>query len=254
MSKSRILPLLALFGLLAVAVHFGAIHPSTGVAFGVAGTLFSENARVSDWLKWEEDQHYSRDAITVLSGQNLVSGTVLGKTLVGAAGAAVAFAGNTGNGLMGAITVTGEARVGTYKLVITAVAANAGTFEVEDPNGEIVAKGTVGVAFSHGGLAFTLADGATDFVVGDGFNIAVTGGTYKYAVHDPAAIDGTENAAGILIFDTDATAADTAGVAIVRQAIVGSGALTWKAGMTAQQKTDALNALAALGIQSRTSA
>ena len=36
--------------------------------------------------------------------------------------------------------------------------------------------GTVAVAYSFGGLAFTLADGSQDFIVGEGFDITVTGG------------------------------------------------------------------------------
>lgn len=87
---------------------------------------------------------------------------------------ATANAGNTGNGAFGAITVSSGAKEGTYKVNITAAAANAGTFVVEDPDGNIVGYGTVAVAFSKGGIAFTLADGATDFVVGDGFTFPVT--------------------------------------------------------------------------------
>ena len=47
-------------------------------------------------------------------------------------------------------------------------------FEVEDPDGILVGVGTVAVAFSAGGVAFTIADGATDFVAGSGFYVDVT--------------------------------------------------------------------------------
>ena len=80
---------------------------------------------------------------------------------------------NTGNGVMGAITVTARTPCGRYRLKIVAAAVNAGTFIVEDPFGRLLSTGTVGVAFSAGGLAFTLADGAADFVAGDGFYIDV---------------------------------------------------------------------------------
>jgi hypothetical protein len=80
---------------------------------------------------------------------------------------------NTGDGVMGAITVTARTRTGRYKLRFIEPAANAGRFVVEDPSGVIIGTGTVAVAFSAGGLAFTLADGATDFVAGDGFFIDV---------------------------------------------------------------------------------
>lgn len=93
-------------------------------------------------------------------------------------------AGNTGNGAMGAITVSAGAKAGVYTLTVVEPAANAGAFVVEDPDGIIIGHGTVAVAFSAGGLAFTLADGATDFVSGDTFLITVAltagGGTTKY--------------------------------------------------------------------------
>ena len=33
---------------------------------------------LGDWLKFEEDNHYSRDEVIVASGQNLAAGTVVG--------------------------------------------------------------------------------------------------------------------------------------------------------------------------------
>ena len=40
--------------------------------------VLSEPNRLGDWLKFEEDNLYSRDKITVVSGQNLTTGTVVG--------------------------------------------------------------------------------------------------------------------------------------------------------------------------------
>lgn len=242
MTKTHILTLCALIAFASLAA-LGVIPPEVVGAVPAAGfmfgTVFTENNRVSDWLKWEEDQRYSREAITLLSGQNLKSGAILGRQLIGATASAAAFAGNSGNGAMGAITVTGDARRGVYKLVIIEPGTNAGTFEVEDPDGKIIGRGTVAVAFSAGGLAFTLAD-ATDFISGDGFDITVVAGAFKYLEHDPAGTDGSEKPAGILLFDTNATSADTACVAVTRQAIVAAGSLVWKSGATADQKAAAL--------------
>lgn len=94
----------------------------------------------------------------------------------GLAATAAALGTNTGNGVMGAITVGAAARAGVYTLTVIEPAANAGAFIVEDPDGVQVGDGAVGAAFNAGGLAFTLADGATDFVAGDSFAITVTGG------------------------------------------------------------------------------
>jgi len=100
-------------------------------------------------------------------------GVILGGTFA-ATGASAAGADNTGNGTMGAITVTAGAKAGVYTLEITGAASNAGAFRVTDPDGVFINDGDVAAAFSSGGLAFTLADGATDFVVGDTFAITVT--------------------------------------------------------------------------------
>lgn len=129
-------------------------------------------------------------------------GTVLGKFIASPTGTAAAGAGNTGNGTMGAVTVTSnkDLKIGTYKVTIVKAAANAGDFVVTDPDGQVVGFGTVAVAFSQAGIAFTLADGATDFVVGDVFTIVVAG-TEKYKLVEATATDGTEVAKVVVVGD-----------------------------------------------------
>lgn len=129
-------------------------------------------------------------------------GTVLGKFIASPTGTAAAAAGNTGNGTMGAVTVTSnkDLKIGTYKVTIVKAAANAGDFVVTDPDGQVVGFGTVAVAFSQAGIAFTLADGATDFVVGDAFTIVVAG-TEKYKLVEATATDGTEVAKVVVVGD-----------------------------------------------------
>ncbi|MGH6912577.1 MAG: head decoration protein [Geminicoccales bacterium] len=73
----------------------------------------------------------------------------------------------------------------------------------------------------------------------------------KYKVLDPAAVDGSEAAAGILYDAVDASAADAQGVAIVRLAEVNAAELVWPDGITAPQQTTALGELAALHIIAR---
>ena len=106
----------------------------------------------------------------------------------------------------------------------------------------------VAAAFSEGGIAFTLADGATDFVVGDGFDIKISAASFKWQAHDPAATDGTEDAGGVLLTDVDATSADKAAAAITRDAEVKSGELIWKTGISAEDKELGIEALAQAGI------
>ena len=186
----------------------------------------------------------SREQITLLSGQNLKAGTVLGKRLTGA-GASAAFAANTGNGAMGAITVTGPAKAGVHKLIIIEPGANVGTFEVFDPDGLLIGRGAVASAFSAQGIAFTLADGGTDFVAGDGFDITVTATAVKYLAYDPTQTTGEQIAAVILGQDTDASAADTQTSAAVRDCEFNKSELVWGAGVTTQAHKDAAYAVLA---------
>ena len=72
---------------------------------------------------------------------------------------------------------------------------------------------------------------------------------------EPAATDGTETAAGVLAFDTDATLTDRDdALLIARHAIVARTALIWPVGITAAQKATAEAQLATLGVLVRASA
>lgn len=139
---------------------------------------FVENPRLTDFLKSEGNGGISREVVTVLAGSGadraLKAGTVIGKrTKTGAVGAAVA--GNTGNGVLGAVTLGQKAIPGIYNLRAIEAATNAGQFELSDPQGDVVGLVTVAVAFVSEHMSFTLADGATDFAVDDKFTITVGG-------------------------------------------------------------------------------
>jgi hypothetical protein len=100
-------------------------------------TTYTEDLHAGAFIASEAEGTRSRDAITVLSGQNLKAGAVLGKVAHGTASSA-AFAGNTGNGVMGAVTLGANVKPGVYKLVILDPVTNAGSFEVEGPDGILV--------------------------------------------------------------------------------------------------------------------
>lgn len=178
------------------------------------------------------------------------SQTASSTTITATAAYATAFSGNTGNGTMGAITVTATAKVGTYKLVITEPGTNVGNFIVEDPDGIIIGQGDVASAFSAGGLAFTLADD-TDFVAGDGFNIVVAAGSGYYTGYDDGNADGSQTACAILMQAVDATSATATATAIARLAEVKKDALQWIAAVDATAKATAYAQLATVNIVAR---
>ena len=108
---------------------------------------------------------------------------------VAATGTGAAVAGNTGDGTITASPATGaNGKIGTYMLTCIGVDANAGEFQVEDPDGVVLGVAVVGVEFSTGShLTFTIADGATDFDEGDAFTIVVAAadaGTFEVITPD----------------------------------------------------------------------
>lgn len=192
-------------------------------------TTFNEPARALEFLMSEANGTISRENVTLAANLGaLEPGTVLGKMTASGSAVATAYAGNTGNGTMGAITVTGPAKIGTYKLTITEPATDAGNFIVEDPDGITVGQGDVAAAFSAGGLAFTLADGGTDFAAGDGFNIAVTG-SVQYADYDNTATDGTQTAVAVLCYAAADSGSTQSATIIARHAEVKEDFLEWGA-------------------------
>ena len=196
---------------------------------------------------------YCKKLVTVYQASltSLPVGAVLGSyidTPVGTAGAIV----GTGNGAMGAITMTSNKNLvlGTYIVKIVKAVTNAGDFVLIDPNGKVIGNGQVGTAFSQAGFAFTWADGATDFVAGDYIPIVVTG-TVKYKLVEDTATDGTENPSVIVVGDATgrplttsvAATTDTSVLVLYRgPCYVSASALTYGTSVAAGAETTAMNA------------
>lgn len=93
----------------------------------------------------------------------------------------------------------------------------------------------------------TLALGAGKLAPGTVLGRITTGG--KYTLLTPGATNGSQNAAGILWADVDATEVDAPGVVILRgPAIANRHEIVWPEAATEAQITTATTALAALGI------
>lgn len=214
----------------------------------------TEPKRLDDVLLSESEMaRYSREKVTVASGQSLTVGAVIGETVTaGATAAGAAGGGNTGDGTISGVSAAAGAQQGAYRAVITEPAADGGTFQVEDPEGRVIGTGVVGSEFSNQ-VVFTLNDGAADFVAGDQFTITVDleGATRKVKEYDPDGTDGTERVKGIIGATVDASAADVDSFAIVRDAIMKTTGLAWKDGLTDAQKEQAIAELKELGIVAR---
>lgn len=186
-----------------------------------------ERDRLNDILKWEEENLYSREKVTILSGQDLPAGAVIGKIKSSCPTTGTADGGNTGNGTCTDVTAGQKVKTGTYTLTCIDAATDAGNFEVRDPDDTTLGQATVAVAYTSEQINFTLNDGATDFAVGDKFTIAVTAGSLKCVKIDFDAVDGSEDALGFVIDDYDALGGDVEGVAVTRQALIDPDYLAW---------------------------
>jgi len=155
---------------------------------------------------------------------------------------------DTGNGTCSAITVDPTAISGAY----TFTATDATHFTGVDPNGKALSNLTVGSAYADGGLHFTITAGGTAYVAGDTFTVTVAAGSGIYTAVSATAADGTQYAAGILVFPQDVSTSTNPKVAIVaRAAEVKSDLLAWPSGATADQILTWKAQLKALGIISR---
>ena len=214
---------------------------------------YAESTTLGDVLKCEAPNLYSREAVTVLAGDGedrmLKVGAVIARRTRSTV-RVTAGDGNTGDGEatpadppLGAL-----AEAGAYRLACITAGADGGTFQVLSPKGYRLPDLTVGTAYEGGHLNLTVADGAADFAVGDAFAIEVSGDD-KVVGLDPAALDGTAEAIGIVAFDVTAPdGADAEVTAILRDAVLADRAIVWPAGITEVQKKAAIADLEARGI------
>ena len=152
------------------------------------------------------------EAITLIAGQNLARGTVLGK-ITKAVGTIAAGEENTGDAAIEAATLAAGAMVGVYKIVCITAATGAdksdAVFAVYAPNGARLADHKQSVDYAGGHLAFkvgALAETAT--AVGDLYTIDVVAGSGKFTAVNSANVDGSQEPYCVLTQATDATLAE----------------------------------------------
>lgn len=226
----------------------------------MTATVLTEGLHAGAFIVSEAEQGYfSRDQVTVALSQTLVAGQVVGKVGVpaGETSSVAADAGNTGNGVFtldATNPVAAGAIDGIYRVVCIAVAANSGTFAVTDPKGVEIGRVAVAGTFNNQ-IKFVIADGATDFAAGDAFSVTVgreTGTDEQVVGWTPGATDGSQKAAGILIYPCTTDGSNTAQRAIIaRHAEVRLADLTFGGSPSAAQKAEAIEQLRATGIVCR---
>ena len=220
---------------------------------------YSESRNLGDVLKCEAPNLYSREAVTVLAGDGAERVLKAGAVIAGRSRSQVTVTAGEGNTGDGEATLADPplgqlAEAGVYRLACVTIGADGGIFQALSPKGYVLPDLTVSEAHEGDHLNLTVADGATDFVVGDAFAIEVSGDG-KVVGLDPAAVDGTADAIGIVAYDMTApVGADREVTAILRDAVLAGRAVVWPAGITEEQKNAAIADLEARGILVRKAA
>lgn len=134
----------------------------------------TEGQHAGEFILSESGGGRSRDKLSVLSGQNLKAGAVVGRVNKGVGRMSVPTVVGTGNGTVGTVFGGPETQVGNYVATCITAAANGGTFSVVNPSGKALPNAVVGTPYRSREINFTIADGATDFIVGDSFTFVVS--------------------------------------------------------------------------------
>ena len=221
-------------------------------------SVLTQGNTLQDILKWEEDNMHSREVVTVLSGQNLALGAVLGKITKSTPTTGTADSGNTGGGTCASVTAGALAKLGTYTITCLTYVASplAATFEVKDPDGNLLPEASL-AAYVNSQINFDMADGSPAITVGDIWTIPIVAGSGSVRAINFDGVDGSQDAYGFLTAAADATDGAVDGVAIVRDADIVSTDLVWPVtspAVSAAQKAAALAQLALKGIVERTEA
>jgi hypothetical protein len=159
-----------------------------------------------------------RDELLTFAGTDTFApGTILARQAVAVAVTASAVAGGTGTGTLTLATVVAGRKVpkvGVYTLRLIEVVAHGGIWQLEDPDGAIVATDLrmtagsgVATIFEVEGMQFTVTD-ATDFIVGNTFTLTVAAdGTL--VPFNPAGAGGAQFPIGVLTYEVSRTGAGT---------------------------------------------
>lgn len=215
-------------------------------------TTLTEGRHAGEFLLSEANFHRSRDNALIAVSQTILPGTVLARKAVVADVVATpsADAGNTassGTIAMDGTAVTSAVKDGRYIGVATA----ATKVEWEDPTGKPIGVSTHGSLFNKGGIRLTITAGGTPNVAGDRFyvDVAADAGDFQFVAFNQDGTDGSENAVAVALYGVTTPADATSAIAIIsRDAEVNGHCLEWPAEITAEEKANAVQALAANGI------
>jgi hypothetical protein len=210
----------------------------------MAQTALVEAQHNAEFLVSYANGHRSFERGTLISGQNLKAGAVVGQITMATSIPTIV---GTGNATMTLLTLGLKAKLGSYVVKFL----TATTYSVTDPSGNSLPSTTALGAYTNSQINWTITAGGTPAVAGDTFTVVVAAGSGKYTVYLPTAVDGSGVPAGVLYQNTNAASADVKGTFVVRGAEVNASELIWDATVTGGAITTGIAGLAAIGIHAR---
>lgn len=139
----------------------------------------TENPHAGSFILQELLGALGRKAVTVLSGQNLNAGAVVGRVKLGIGRVSIPTVVGTGNGTATLVFAGPDVEVGNYVVTCITAVAHGGVFSVVTPSGKALPNFTMGTgsgqtaAYTSSHINFSLTDN-TDFIVGDVFTFVVS--------------------------------------------------------------------------------
>lgn len=137
-------------------------------------TTYTETNHAGGFLCGEMPDLLSRKIGTLITGQNLLAGAVLGQITKAIAAAPIPAIVGTGTGAMTLLTFGPDVQVGSYVVTLLATSATA-AFSVTAPDGTVLPNGVVGTAYVSTHLSFLVSSAGT-MTIGDSYTVVVTAG------------------------------------------------------------------------------
>lgn len=134
----------------------------------------TETTHAGGYIISEAAGNRSRENGTLISGQDLPAGAVLGKITKAQAAAPIPAISGTGTGAMTALTFGPDVQTGSYVITLLATSATA-AFSVVAPDGTTLPNGAVGTAYTSTHLSFLVSSAGT-MTIGDSYTVVVTAG------------------------------------------------------------------------------
>lgn len=187
----------------------------------IIGTTLTEGQHAGEFLLEERAMGGvgtpSRENVTVLSGQNLSAGAVIGRVRVSGIGrVSLPTVVGTGTGTATVVFAGPEVEVGSYVLTCITAVTNNGVFTLTTPSGKSLPNATMAggtLVYRSRHINFTLTDSA-DFVVGDTF-------TFVVSTTAPTVIGGTGT--GVMTALSLGPDARPGRYQVINRAVVGDG-------------------------------